>query len=188
MGLPAKKLNNLQRWLTLLIVGFVLLWAIPNWTQRMANTVQSRPLPSLGWGVVTWLGVIVAISAITLATIALSILLGATITGLVPLVIGIGFIANFTIFVSFLLYIGYIPQVVVSFLGGQLLLQQLKPIWAEGKMAPLVVGLVIFILLSAIPALGLLVKLVTILLGLGALWILGKTILKPKSDRPMTTV
>ncbi len=184
----AMALHFLQRWLTLLIVGWVLLWVVPNWTQSMANTVKSRPLPSLGWGVVTWLGVIVAISVIAIVTIFLSMLLGVTITGLVPLTLGIGFLSNFAIFIGFLLYISYIPQVLVSFLGGKLLLQKMQPNWAEGKMAPLVVGLLIFILLSAIPVLGLLVNLVTVFLGLGALWLWGRTILKPTSDRPMATV
>ncbi len=180
---------TIQRWLTLLVVGLVLLWGVPNWTQRLANTVQSQPLPSLGWGFVSWLVVGVLGIAIPMATIILTMILGFTISGLIPLVFGIGFLANLTLFASFLLYIGYIPQVVVSLLGGQWLLQKTQSNWASSRFAPLVIGLIIFVILAAIPVLGLLVNLIAILMGLGALWIWGRTRLSDSiSDRKLATV
>ncbi len=180
---------TIQRWVTLLVVGLVLLWGVPNWTQRLANTVQSKPLPSLGWGAVTWLVVGVLGIALTASTMILTVVLSFTISGLIPLILGIGFLANLTLFIGFLLYISYIPQVVISLLGGQWLLQKTQSNLASHQFAPLVIGLIIFVILAVIPILGLLVNLIAILMGLGALWIWVRTRLSNSVvDRELATV
>src|SRR5205085_12555659 len=43
-------LYYLQRLAGLLLVGLLLLWVLPTWTRRLADSVQARPLPILGWG------------------------------------------------------------------------------------------------------------------------------------------
>jgi hypothetical protein len=50
-----------------------------------------------------------------------------------------------------------------------------------------VTGLVIFVILAAIPFLGGLVSLVVVLLGLGALWLLGLEALRPGQAAPIGT-
>lgn len=108
--------NNLQHFLTLLLVGLLLLWVIPTWTQRLVDTVQSKPLPSLGWGLVVLLGVGVLAIAISVVTLLLASLFSWFLIGLVPLLLGIGLLINVVLILGFLLFIGYVPQIIVSFL------------------------------------------------------------------------
>ncbi len=63
-------------------------------------------------------------------------------------------------------------------LGGKLILSRIKPEWAEHKIWPLILGVVIFAILVAIPIFGGLVNAIVILLGLGALWLYGRDLLK----------
>jgi hypothetical protein len=80
---------------------------------------------------------------------------------------------------------GYVAKVIVSFLGGRLILARLKPDWAEGRAWPLVVGIVLFVIITAIPILGWLINLVVVLLGLGALWLLGRDVYQQKRAAPV---
>ncbi len=52
-------------------------------------------------------------------------------------------------------------------------MERILPNWAAGRVLPLVTGLILYVILRAIPVLGPLVGLVVVLLGLGALsnWI-----------------
>ena len=43
-------LNILRNFVTLVIMGLLLVWVTPNWVRRRAYTVLDRPLVSLGWG------------------------------------------------------------------------------------------------------------------------------------------
>jgi len=81
--------------------------------------------------------------------------------------------------------VAYVTKVVVSFLGGRLILARLKPDWAEGRIWPLAVGVVLFVVITAIPILGGLVKLVVVLLGLGALWLLGRDVYRQRRAAPV---
>lgn len=179
--------GNAQRWITLLLVGALLLWLVPAWIQRLANTVQAKPLPSLGWGVVTVLIVGALAIAIPIATIILTAIFGSFLWNLAPLILGVGLLLNLVLVLGFLLFIGYVPAIVVSFLGGQWLLRSVRGNWASKRIAPLALGLLIFVLLTAIPILGGLIYLIVILLSLGALWMWGRMRSTPVSDRPLVT-
>lgn len=159
-----------QRWITLLLIGSLLLWLVPSWIQRLSSTVQAKPLPSLGWGIVTLLIVGLGAIAIPIVTIVLAVILGSFLWNLAPLILGVGFLGNLTLIIGFLLFIGYIPAIALSYWGGQRLLQTTQPNWATRRIAALAIGLLIFVLLTAIPILGGLIQLLVILLGLGALW------------------
>jgi protein-S-isoprenylcysteine O-methyltransferase Ste14 len=84
----------------------------------------------------------------------------------------------------FSIAVTYVTKVVVSFLGGRLILAGLKPDWAEGRIWPLVVGVILFVIVTAIPILGWLVNLAVVLLGLGALWLLGRDIYQQRRAAP----
>src|SRR5215813_2619540 len=77
-------LNYLRRFAGLLLVGLLLLWLMPAWTRRLADTLETKPLPSLGWGLVAFFAFIAAVLAVLILTIALAVLLGwLTLGGLV---------------------------------------------------------------------------------------------------------
>jgi len=179
-------LGHLQRLVALLLVGLLVVWVVPGWTRRVADALQARPLPSLGWGVVTIAAVFLAFLVILVAMILLAVVLGLVkLSNLVGTVIVLGLLAIFALAVLFGLTIAYLTKIIVSFLGGRLILGLLKRDWAEGRIWPLVVGVVLFVILTAIPILGGLINLVVVLLGLGALWLLGRDVYRQRRAVPV---
>jgi hypothetical protein len=73
-----------------------------------------------------------------------------------------------------------ISQIIVGYLCGRLILARLKPQWAESRIWPLVLGLAMIVVLTAIPWIGWVFGVLTVLLGLGALWMLGREALQRK--------
>jgi hypothetical protein len=136
----------------------------------VADTVRSQPLLSLGWGVLDYVIVVVAGLLVLAATILLAIVFGLiTLGGLIPAIISIGVLTDAVLVVAFLISVFYLAPVVVSFLGGRMLLGRLQPDRAAGRVLPLVIGIVVYVILRAIPILGAVVAVVVVLLGLGAL-------------------
>ena len=167
-------LESLRSLLALLLVGLLLMWVVPNWTRRLADAIQARPLASLGWGVLGFIVFIALTIAILLATVLLAVIFGLiTLGGMVLLIISLGVFAEAVLVLAFLISVGYLAQIVVSFLVGRLLLGRVQPNRASDRVLPLVIGLVLYAILTAIPVLDFIVGLVVVLLGLGAIsnWI-----------------
>ena len=170
-------LSILRSFLALLLVGLLLVWLVPGWIRRLATTVLERPLASLGWGVLAFVGFLALGIAILLTTILLAVIFGVlTLGGLVLLFIGLGVLAEVALVIIFLISTNYLAQIIVSFLAGVLVLEGVGPGRGIGRVLPLVVGLVLYVILRAIPVLGFIVGLVVVLLGLGALshWVLAR--------------
>ena len=167
-------LDNLGSLIALVLVGLLLMWIAPGWIRRLADTVRDRPLPSLGWGVLGFVGFLALVIAIPLVTILLAVILGIlTLGDLILLIIGLGILAEAALVLAFAISTGYLAQIVVGFLAGRLLLQRTLPDRAAGRVLPLVIGLILYVILRAIPVLGPLVGLVVVLFGFGAIskWI-----------------
>jgi hypothetical protein len=146
----------------------------PGWTRRRAYTVLDRPLASLGWGLLGLVAFLILGIVILLVTLLLAIVLGLlTLGGLVALIIVLGLLAEAALVLAFWVSTNYLAQIVVSFLAGVLLVEAVGPGRGRGQVLPLVVGVVVYVLLRAIPVLGPLVGLAVVLLGLDALshWI-----------------
>jgi cytoskeletal protein CcmA (bactofilin family) len=169
--------DNLRSFIALLLVGLILIWIAPNWIRRRAGTVLDRPLASLGWGVLGLVAFLALGVAILLATLVLAVILGLlTLGGLVALIVVLGLLAEVLLVLAFWIFTIYLAQIVVSFLAGLLLVETVRPGRGSGRVLPLVVGLILYVMLRAVPVLGPLVGLAVVLLGLGALldWIWAK--------------
>lgn len=163
--------QQLQYLLALVLVGWLLFKFVPSWMQSLAAIAQTKPLPSLGWGIVTLLTVGIMAIAIAFVTVMLTALSAVTLPILIIPIMGLGTLANLALFVGFFLFVAFVPQIVVSLLGGDWLMQKLQPNTPSRRFVSLVVGLLVFAILTAIPVLGGLLYLAIILLGLGTLWI-----------------
>jgi cytoskeletal protein CcmA (bactofilin family) len=164
-------LDNLRSFLALLLGGLLLVWLAPNWLRRRAGTVLDRPLASLGWGVLSLIAFVVLGIAILLTTILLVVILGLlTLGGLATLIVGLGLLAEVVLVLAFWVSTSYLSQIIVSFLAGVLLVEAIRPGRGSGRVLPLVVGLILYVILRAIPVLGSIVGLIVVLLGLGALF------------------
>ena len=166
--------NNLGNLLALLVVGLLLVWLAPRFMQNGAAALQAKPLPSLGWGIVSIIVFFITLLALTAIVLVLAVMLGlVTIGELVgPIVIG-GLLAGGGLTYAFAMAVTYISKILVSYLAGRWILTKIKPDWAAKAALPLILGVVIFAILVAIPYLGTLVTWLAILFGLGAIWLLG---------------
>jgi cytoskeletal protein CcmA (bactofilin family) len=176
-------LTYLQRFTGLLLVGLLLLWLAPAWTKRLADTVEARPLPSLGWGLVAFFAFIGAVLAALVLTIALAIVLGwLTLGGLVGMTLVLGLLLNAMLVTSYIAFVAYVAQIVVGYVAARWLLRRAQPAWAERQVVPLALGVLLYVVLRAIPWLGPLVGIVVVLVGLGALWQWGRaTLHRPRA-------
>jgi cytoskeletal protein CcmA (bactofilin family) len=182
-------LKYLQRLAGLLLIGLLMLWLTPAWTRRMADTVQARPLTSLAWGLVAFVGFVVAVIMIMILTIALAVMFGyLTLGGLAAMIVGMGMLVDVTLVLGGIAYLSFVAQVVIAYMAGRWLLQKVQPAWAERPVIPLAVGLIVYVMLRAVPGLGTLVGWLVVLLALGALWDWGQTTLQRRHSTPTSSI
>jgi cytoskeletal protein CcmA (bactofilin family) len=176
-------MRQVQRFLTLLLVGLLIVWAAPGLLRRFGGVVQERPLPSLGWGVVALLVFVAALIVLAIATFLLALILGLiTLGGLLGDIVGLGLLIGGIMVTVFTLIWSYLAKIIIVVLVGRLVLEKIKPDWSEGRVWPLVVGLILFVIVTAIPCLGTLISLLVTLVGLGALWLEGRARLRPPAE------
>jgi len=164
-------IDGLRRYVTLFAIGLFLLWLAPTWIGGLGTTVRRRPLATIGWGTVGFAGTIVLLGLIPLVAILLMVLFGwLTLGGLAGITFVLGTAAFSTVLTGFTLLVSYLVQIIVGLLVGRWLLGLIQPRWAEGRAAPLALGLALYVVLRTIPGLGILTALIVTLLGVGALW------------------
>ncbi len=170
--------DAVRRLIALLLIGLLLAWLAPRWVTAPAEKLLSRPLPSLGIGLVGlvavplgWLvalGVVIVV-AIIFGLLSLGALTWLTVLAGLPL-LGLAFVA-------ILFVVSYLCQAIVAYLGGRWIMGRIRPEWnspaardASSKLyAPLLIGLFILGLLIAVPVAGGLLQFLVVLAGLGAI-------------------
>jgi hypothetical protein len=168
-------LRQVQRFITLLLVGVVMMWLVPTWTRKLASIVETKPLPSLGWGVVAIAAFLFAMLVLFIATGIVVVVFGiVTLGGLAGRLFGLGALTMGSLSFGFNVIWSYVTKVVISLLLGQLIFRLFKSPAEENRWWPVILGVVIFVIITAIPVLGWLARLATVLLGLGAVWIWGR--------------
>ncbi len=70
------------------------------------------------------------------------------------------------------LLISYGTKLIVSYLIGKLILGRLAPRVAEQAIWPLMLGIVLYVIITSIPCLGDVIGFIVALIGLGAIWLL----------------
>lgn len=156
-----------QRWLVLVVVGFLTLRFVPRWVKSPSREVEVNPAGSLGWGVLTlFLFPIIAFFVILLL-IAISVLFGLiNLGGVGGTILGLGLLALGIIALLILLVSQFVAPLAVGHRVGKLIFGE-----NSNPIIPLAVGTLIIILLMAIPFVGGLVSLVVTILGVGAAWL-----------------
>ena len=166
-------IKRIRTFITLLLLGGLVIWQLPGLLKKVSERVEAEPLPSLGWGLasilVVYLGAFLAIGLIIAGAIFLGII---TLGELAKVILVIGFSSLGLILAGFGLIVSYGSKIIVSYLVGHLLLKWLAPKYEGGLFWPLALGLLLFSFLRAIPlGFGLLVGIVTTLVGIGAIWL-----------------
>ncbi len=166
-------IKRLRTFVTLLLLGGFIVWQLPGLLRKVSEKAEQEPLPSLGWGLVSilvvYLGAFLAVGLIVAGAIFLGVI---TLGELAKVILMIGFSSLGLILAAFGLMVSYGSKIVVSYLVGSLLLKWLAPKYDGGLVWPLVLGLLLYTFLRAIPlGFGLLIGLVTTLVGIGAIWL-----------------
>jgi len=181
--------GRLGEFIALLIVGGLLLWLWPNMVQSTSTAARKKPLPSAGWGCLVTLVFPILLAVAIIALILVAILIGLITFGeLNGTVVSIGAVSIAWIAVVFNFIFFTVTKVIVAFFVGRLILTrfapQMKPLWLN--IASLALGALIYELLRVIPVVGWIVALITILVGLGAMFIAARQRTRPTTPEPFS--
>jgi hypothetical protein len=170
--------------ITLLIIGVLILWLVPKWLKEVVQHWKEKPLLSLGWGVAALMAFIIAVPLLFTVMVILDIIVGILTLGeLIGPITGIFMVAEGALFVGFWIISVYITKVAFGYLIGWLILKRTASAWVDKAMGviPLLIGLAIFTVARSIPGLGGMFSLAVTIFGLGAIWMLAWVrIYKPK--------
>jgi cytoskeletal protein CcmA (bactofilin family) len=177
----------LRKMVTLIILGVLSVWLLPKVLKQAVEQARTNTLPSAGYGVVTVIVGYVGVVLVAGVILAVGLLISAiTLGGLSRAVFGVGYSGLALVMALFTLLVSYGSKLVVAYLGGEWLMNKIAPT-AKGKgYWAIILGVVIYVLLAAIPFIGWLVALLATVIGMGALWLVyhawresRKTVLEP---------
>ncbi|MCP4140157.1 MAG: hypothetical protein GY755_07690 [Chloroflexi bacterium] len=176
-------LGLLRTIIILTVIGLLVSWLFPNFLAAAEYKLRTETMPSFGWGFVAYAAFYFALLVVFTAMIIGAIIFGfLSLGGLSGVIIAIGLLTLFALIVGFILTVAYLTKIIVSVLGGKLILARVKPELANHKVWPLVIGVILLSLVMSVPFAGWLVKLIVVLFGLGALWLLGRDQFSKKAD------
>jgi cytoskeletal protein CcmA (bactofilin family) len=172
--LADRLLDGLRRYVSVLVVGGLLLWLLPRLIRGAADAVRGRPLVSFGVGVLGFVGVVVALVLLVLVTVLVAVVLG---------LLGLGSLTGVTVFggilvaavVVFLLVLALVfaaPATVGLALGRLLVRGDGRSFL--GWLGALALGVLVVVLVAAIPVVGGWLEALLVLLGLGALLLMAR--------------
>jgi hypothetical protein len=165
-------LARLRELLSLLALGSLATWLIPDALRNSGHALHTKPLPSFGWGFLVLILGYTAIFATAFLLILLGILLAiVTLGGLAGAVFGIGFSGLFMIAGIFTLLAIYGSKIVCSFMIGEWIISRFSPENSGLRFLALVVGIAIYMIFRVIPIISVLVGMIATLFGLGAMLI-----------------
>ncbi len=161
-------IDAVRHFLVVVLVGALLIWFAPRAYVAMKTSLQRRPLPAAGWGIVAILGFVALLFIVLIATIVLAIVFG--LLGFSDL-IGIDLLGGIVTILGaslvFAVVAGYMADALVGVaLAGLVMRRESPSRWRE--LAVLALGAAVVIALSSLPVIGPWVKFAVILLGLGA--------------------
>jgi cytoskeletal protein CcmA (bactofilin family) len=172
--------DRLRRYASILVVGVLMLLLLPRLVRRAAESVRSNPLVSFLIGILGFIGVIILLIAVVLVTVLLAIGFGLLgLGGLAGTVAFAGGLAVAVICFLFLVAVAFGAQATVGLALGQLVVRGRSFGAAFGALA---LGLVVVVLVSAIPVAGGWLEGLLVLFGLGALVLALRPVRRPVEE------
>jgi cytoskeletal protein CcmA (bactofilin family) len=162
--------NLLRSLATLLLMGMLFMYLLPKPVQYGASTLTARLLPSLGWGLLAYIGFFFAEFLILVVTGIVAVLFGmVTLGDLVGVTVASGIWLLYTLALAFKIITSYLARLVVAYCLGNWLFKRFMPRLAESRFWPAVLGIFLIVLLASIPWVGGWINFIVILFGFGAL-------------------
>lgn len=164
--------DRVEAFVTYLIVGLIFMWIFPRYFNDWAEKIRTSPLSVSGYGL---LGLIIALNGfvifLVIAAILLAIGLGLGYITLWQLTFyfwGISYSSLVLAFFIFALFVFYVSKTIVAYLVGLLIVERFTQDPVKHRVLVFALGLLIYVLLAAIPYFGWAVGIIAIILGLGA--------------------
>jgi cytoskeletal protein CcmA (bactofilin family) len=156
---------------TFLALGMLLVLLVPGMLSRGASRLRTSPWACLGWGLVVFAtGILVLILALAVV-LALSMLFWALSLGaLGSLTFAVGLLTVLLAAVLYVFLVLFCSKLVAAFFIGRLILAAISPRAADTQAWCMLPGVLIYLLLAAIPYLGWLAAVAATFFGLGAIW------------------
>jgi cytoskeletal protein CcmA (bactofilin family) len=172
--LADRALDALRRYVSILAVGVLLVWLLPRLLGGAAEAARGRPLVSFGVGILGFVGVIVALVLLVMVTVLVAVVLG---------LLGLGSLAGVTVFggilltaivvFGFILAVAFVAQATVGLALGRLLLRGQDRTF-PARLGALALGVLVVVLVAAIPVVGGWLSALLVLVGLGALLLMAR--------------
>ena len=163
--------DSLRMLASLLIVGALMALA---WPQRLAfltRTGLDRPAASLGWGLLSFAGIVIASLGLILATVVLAVISSRIgLPGLSTTLIFGGIIGTVTLIFAFVVGAAYISRVITGLALGKIVTERLAAPDIH-LLVGLALGLILITLASLIPVAGGAILFLATAFGLGAILI-----------------
>jgi hypothetical protein len=167
-----------RRFSALLLVGALLLAFAPRAVRSATETLSSRPLPSAGTGLATVVGFALGLILLLLVLVLLALILGLLgfggllVASVVGLLLGGGVLTWLLVVV-----VAWVAYVIVGLALSRLALrrwggeERTQGLWGRtlAEVGLLALGLLVLVVLTAIPIVGRVVDVAVILCGLGAI-------------------
>lgn len=172
-------LESVRTLATLALMGLLLLWLVPGFMRSLSGHLQSKPWPSLGWGIVAYAGFLFLVLLTIFVMVVGAVVFGVfTLGDLSATIAWTGLLALFALILAFVLATSFLAKIVFGMTLGRWILSSAGSPLAEHRFWPMIIGLVITVVTVAlltfplIPGfLGGLVNFAIVLFGLGTIWL-----------------
>jgi hypothetical protein len=173
--------DALRHFVVLLILGALILWFVPRFLGTADATLRGRPGASLLWGLLTIVGYVVFVIAALIVMILLAIVFGVlNIGALVAIDLIAGLLTISTVTFGFVLAVAYLADLVVGIALARLVAREPTLAWWQ-QFGILAAGVAVVVIVTSLPIIGGVAKLVVILFGLGAVALIAWAAWRPPS-------
>ena len=157
---------------TFAVLGLLTILLAPSMLSRGAYRIRTSPWAALGWGVAVFATGIVVLIVASAVIVAISLLFWALSLGALGTVtFTVGIFSILLAAAFYVLLVLFCSKLVAGFFIGRTVLTAIAPRAAEIKILALLVGVLMYLLLAAIPYLGWLIAVGATFVGLGAIWL-----------------
>ena len=161
-----------RNFIKLFALGALALWLIAKPFKKLADAAYAEPLKAIGWGFVLIAIGCMAIFIIPLIFVMVGILLGFLSLGsLLYFWFGIVGTVLLLVFMVFFFAVFTLSKILAAYLFGKWLMKGLFKQETEKPWISLLLGVFLYVLIRAIPVVGLLAALTAAFFGMGAFWL-----------------
>lgn len=164
-------LRMMRLFVSLVFCGLFTIWISPGLLNTTSRQIHDRPLNAFGIGLISSITVYIGLFVLLIFFILFAVIFGLFSLGsLGSTIFGLGIVSIGWVFLFFSFLVKYISKIVVSFWIGKVIFQILKKEDVKNNYVILCLGVIVFVLVNAIPLIGWLISIAVTLIGIGAMW------------------